>query len=165
MKQAVAAKLLVALMVLAVIAGAGEWAAARKKGGVKPFRFEGGTMTLPDGCKGLIEVGNAELNFKCTDGSASVSVPYEAITLMQYRPDISRKVRKMKINWKVKPGFGGPLIRGRGENRLFAVIYQENGSTGALVLEVPPETMRPYLAEIDVKSGKRVEVKETEEVD
>ncbi len=154
------------MLVTAVIFGmAGGALAKEKKNKPKPFRFEGGTVTLPEKCKGQIEVGAAQLTFKCTEGSASVSVPYESITLMQYRPNISHKIRKMNINWKVKPGFGGALIRGRGENRLFAVIYQENGATNALVLEVPPETMRPYLAEIDVKSGKRVEVKETEEVE
>lgn len=151
------------LLVLALLHGmAGSNAIASEKHAPKPFKFAGGTARIPESCQGLVEVGDSELTFKCKEGV--VAVPYNSITLMQYRPDISRKIRRMKIKWTVKPNFGGPLMGGN-KNRYFAIIYQERGTTGALVLDVPPETMRPYLAEINVKTGKRIEVKETEEVD
>jgi hypothetical protein len=150
------------LLVLAILLGMGGTAIARKKRAPTPFKYVGGTENLRESCKGLVEVGSSELTFKCKEGT--ISVPYESIALMQYRPDISRKIRRMTINWKVKPSFGGPILGGN-KNRYFTIIYQDRGATGALVLDVPPGTMRPYLAEIDVKSGRRVEVKETEEVD
>ena len=70
----------------------------------------------------------------------------------------------MKIRWKMKPQVVAPILGGK-KNRYFTIVYEERGATRALVLDVPPETMRPYLAEIDVKAGKRVEVKETEELE
>lgn len=151
-----------ALLLLAILLGMRGNAVAGKKRAPTPFKYVGGTESLRESCKGLVEVGSSELTFRCKEGT--VSVPYESITLMQYRPNISRKIQRMKINWKVKPHFGGSILGGN-KNRYFAIIYQVRGTTGALVLDVPPNTMRPYLAEIDVKSGKRVEVKETEEVD
>ncbi len=150
------------VLVLAILHGIGSSAIASAKRAPKPFKYVGGTENLPESCEGLVEVGSSELTFKSTKGT--VSVPYASITLMQYRPDISRKIQRMKINWKVKPSYGGPILGGK-KNRYFAIIYQDRGTTGALVLDVPPGTMRPYLAEIDLKAGKRVEVKETEEVD
>lgn len=155
-------KLTQSLVVLAMVVGMGGAATASKKRAPKPFKYAGGTENLPASCQGLVEVGSSELTFKCKEGT--VTVPYESIILMQYRPNISRKIRRMTINWKVKPNYLGSILGGN-KNHYFAIIYQDGGATGALVLAVPPSTMRPYLAEIDVKSGRRVEVKETEEVD
>jgi len=149
-------------LVLACLLSAGSFAHARKPRHASPFKFVGGTEKIPESCKGLMEVGSAVLTFTCPNGS--VSVPYDSISLMQYRPDISRKIRKMKIKWAVKPQAGLRILGGN-KNRYFTIVYEEQGAVHAIVLEVPPETMRPYLAEIDVKSGKRVEVEETEEYD
>ena len=150
------------LLALTFIVGAASLAAGREGPAVTPFKFVGGTEKLPEACEGLVEVESTELTFKCPNGS--VPVPYSAITLMQYRPDVSKKVWRMKIKWKVKPGFTMPLVGGK-KNRYFTVVYQEKGEMRALVLEVSPKKMRPYLAEIDVKAGKRVEVMEYEEYD
>ncbi|HEV2348830.1 MAG TPA: hypothetical protein VG028_03185 [Terriglobia bacterium] len=150
------------LLVMLVLLGAGSFAHAGKKHGATPFKYDGGTEKIPKSCEGFVEVGTSALTFKYTDGS--VSVPYSSIKLMQYRPDISRKIRKMKIKWEVTPDTVLPIVGGH-RNKYFAIVYEEQGVTRAIVLDVPPQTMRPYLAEIDVKAGKRVEVMETEEYD
>jgi hypothetical protein len=155
-------RILKLLPALIFLIGVGNLAAGREQPAVTPFKFVGGTEKLPEACEGLMEVESTALTFKCSNGS--VPVPYSAITLMQYRPDISKKVWKMKIKWKVKPGFTMPLVGGK-KNRYFTIVYAENGETRAIVLEVSPARMRPYLAEIDVKAGKRVEVKEYQEYD
>ena len=147
---------------LVFLLGAAIIAAGREQAATTPFKFVGGTEKLPDACQGLVEVESTELTFTCPNGS--VPVPYSAIKFMQYRPDISKKVWKMKINWKVKPHFEMPLMGGK-KNRYFTIVYEANNETRAIVLEVAPEKMRPYLAEIDVKAGKRVEVEEYEEYD
>lgn len=150
------------LVVMVILLGAGSFAPASNKHGATPFKYEAGTEKIPKSCHGLVEVGASALSFKCVGGS--VSVPYSSIKLMQYRPNISRKIRKMKIKWEVSPGSSLSIVGGH-KNKYFAVVYEEEGATRAIVLEVPPQTMRPYLAEIDVKAGKRVEVEETEELD
>lgn len=155
-------KWMVAFHMLALAAGVPGSAAGKEKVAASPFKYVGGTEKLPEDCRGSLEVGADALIFKCANGS--VSVPYTAITLMQYRPDISRKVSKMKIKWQVKPPSMVTLMGGK-RNRYFVIVYEEHGAPGGLVLEVPPLTMRPYLAEIDVKAGKRVEVKEYDEYD
>lgn len=76
---------------------------------------------------------------------------------MQYRPDISRQVRKMKLKWKVKP-----YASGGKHNRYFTVVFTSAERSHIMVLEVGPDEMRPYLAEIDLKSGQRVQVWELE---
>jgi hypothetical protein len=77
---------------------------------------------------------------------------------MQYRNDVSRKVRKMKLKWKLRPNYVVPLLGGK-RNRFFTVVFKVDGSTRAMVLRVSPDDMRPYLAEIDLKSTRRVEVR------
>ncbi len=148
------------VLALACLLGAGSFAFARQPRQASPFKFVGGTEKIPESCEGLVEVGSAALTFRCPNGS--VSVPYASISLMQYRPDISGKIRKMEIKWKVKPQIKAPILRGK-KNRYFTIVYEEQGAMSAIVLDVPPKTMRAYLAEIDVKAGKRVEVKESEE--
>jgi hypothetical protein len=130
---------------------------ARDHAAKPAFRFVGGTVTLPERCRGKLEMNAESMTFQCQDGS--VRIPYSAIRFMQYRTDISHKVRSMKPRWKVKPETFTPLFGGKG-NRYFTIVYQEkeDGPTNTLVLEVSPDDMRPYLAEIDVKVGQRVDV-------
>lgn len=133
----------------------GHLAFAREKPKAPQFKYVGGTESLPEGCKGILELGSNALTFRCSAGS--ITVRYSSIRVMQYRPDVRREIRKMKLKWQVKPPYGGG-----GQNRYFAVVYGEQGTAHAMILEVLPEAMRPYLAEIDLKAGKRVQVK-TEE--
>lgn len=128
------------------------------------FKYVGGTTALPERCQGRLEMNSTAMTFECS--RASVRIPYTAIRFMQYRPDISHKVRQMKPRWKVKPQLFSPVFWGKG-NRYFTIVYQEKGDgpADALVLEVSPDAMRPYLAEIDVKAGQRVEVENLDDYD
>ncbi len=122
------------------------------------FKYAGGTEDIRPACDGNLELSSTEMTFHCSAGSATI--PYTSISLMQYRPDVSSHVRKMKLKCKV------PLPHGGGKrNKYFTVLYDLQGSKHVIVLHVPPADMRPYLAEIDLKSGKRVEVKSFEEYD
>lgn len=143
---------------LAALLIAASWAYGREKLKEALFKYAGGTENLPEACTGKLEVTSRALIFTCDKGS--ISVPYASISLMQYRPDVTRKIRKLKLKWKLKPPMGGGK-----QNRYFAVLYREQGATHVMVLEVPPLEMRPYLAEIDLKAGRRVEVKGYEEYD
>ena len=116
------------------------------------FKYAAGTEDLPHGCTGNLELASETLTFKCHQ--YVVAVPYASINLMQYRPDVSKAVRKLQLRWKVTPPGGGGK-----RNRYFTVKYAEGGATHVVVFKVLPEVMRPYLAAIDLKAGKRVEVK------
>ncbi len=144
-----------ALAVLMIPAGL---AAAKHKPRGSQFAYAGGTEDLPQACRGTLELGASALTFKCF--GASVSIPYSSIRVMQYRPDVSRKILKGQFKWKVKPP-----SRGGKKNQYFTTVYDDQGVPHAIVLKVQPDAMRPYLAEIDLKAGKRVEVKSHEEYD
>jgi hypothetical protein len=160
-KPARLASLLVAVGLGVLVVGG---ISAREHAAKPAFRYVAGTRKLPERCQGNLEMNSAAMTFECT--GASVRIPYTAIRLMQYRPDISRKVRRMKPRWKVKPQLFSPMFGGKG-NRYFTVVFQETDDSPAdtLVLEVSPDSMRPYLAEIDVKVGQRVEVEGFEDYD
>ncbi len=130
----------------------------RQKNKGAEFKYVGGTESIPQGCEGILELASSHMSFKCPAGS--MSIPYSSVTLMQYRSDVSRDIRKQKINWKTGPPHG----RG-GRNHFFTVLFVERGITHAVVLAISPEAMRPYLAEIDLKVGKRVEVQSHEDYD
>ncbi len=130
----------------------------RQKPKGSEFKYAGGTETLRGGCEGALEVASAIMTFKCPSGS--VSVPYASITEMQYRSAVSPRVRKLKLNWKV------PLPSGGGRrNRYFSVVFAEAGATRVMILAASEQAMRPYLAEIDLKAGKRIEVQSHEDYD
>jgi hypothetical protein len=121
-----------------------------------PFQYAGGTEVIAQDCRGDLEVTSEALIFKCPTGS--IEVPFSSITLMQYRPDLSRRVRRLKLHWHLMPERGGG-----NQNRYFAVVYKVHDVTHVMVLKVAPLSMRPYLAEIDLRSGRRVEVRGYEE--
>ena len=132
-------------------------AQARQHAAQPAFKYVGGTIGLPEHCKGKLELAQREMIFDCAVGS--LTIPYETIRHMEYRASISRKVKRMKPRWKVKPETFVTLF-GRKGNRYFTIIYQEKDEApiDVLVLEVSPEAMRPYLAEIDLRVGHRIEV-------
>jgi hypothetical protein len=127
-----------------------------KKREATQFRYAGGTEQMQIGCEGNLELSSDALTFRCASGS--ISAPYSSISLMQYRSDISRQVLKMNVGWKVKP-----KLKHSKQNRYFTVLYNEGGSARVVVFDVTPQVMQPYFAEIDLKSGKRVEVQSHEE--
>ena len=153
------------LVVLACAAGLVFSAAsfARERAAKPAFRYIGGTMAMPDHCEGELEMGAEAMTFACSD--ASVRIPYSAIHFMQYRTNISRKVRRMKPHWKVSPQTSVNLLGAKG-NRYFTIVYREKDEAplDTLVLQVSPDDMRPYLAEIDLRVGQRVEVEYLGEV-
>jgi hypothetical protein len=116
------------------------------------FQYAGGTEKIEIDCAGKLEVTMESLVFKCPGGS--VVMPFSTITLMQFRPDVSRRVRKLKLKWTTYPN---TLIVGK-QNQYFTIVSKKQGVTQVVVLRVDPRSMRPYLAEIELKSGKRVEV-------
>jgi hypothetical protein len=126
------------------------------KEGIEPqFKYTAGTEGISEGCEGNLELTSSGLTFRCPTGS--VTAPFDSITLMQYRNDVSRKVRKMKLQWRIRPNIVAPLLGGK-HNRYFTVVFKDDTTTHAMVLHVEPRAMRPYLAEIDLKSTRRVEV-------
>jgi hypothetical protein len=116
------------------------------------FQYAGGTEKIEIDCAGKLEVTQEGLIFRCPAGS--VEMPFSTISLMQFRPDVSPRVRKLKLKWTTYPNI---LIAGK-QNRYFTVVCKKQGVTHVMVLRVDPVSMRPYLAEIELKSGKRVEV-------
>lgn len=118
---------------------------------VPPFEYMAGTEDVKFGCAGKLEVLKDSLAFTCA--SSSVSIPFSAISSMQYRPNLNPSVARMKIDWKVRPDF----TRAK-DNEYLTLLYVENGATHAVILRVDPLAMRPYLAEIELKTGKSVHV-------
>jgi hypothetical protein len=116
------------------------------------FQYAGGTEKIEIDCAGKLEVTPGGLIFRCPSGT--VDMRFSDITLMQFRPDVSPRVRKMKLKWTTYPII---LVAGK-QNRFFTVVSKKQGMTHVMVLRVDSLSMRPYLAEIELKSGKRVEV-------
>ena len=105
---------------------------------------------MAKGCKGKLEVATSDLIFEC--GQHSLTIPYPAITQMEFQPQVSKKIRKMKLPWAIKPSSAHSRHQG-----FFSVVYSENGQTRAIILKTRDKTMRPYMAEIDLKTGLPIE--------
>ncbi len=115
------------------------------------FTYVGGTVDLQPGCWGDLQITDQALNFQC--GNSPLTIPYTSIKTMQYRPDVPSEIRKMKLMWKVRPP--GKHFK---ENRYFTVVFNDGAETQVLIMRVRPLPMRPYLAQIDLKSGRQIEV-------
>lgn len=120
------------------------------------FRYVGGTENVRYDCVGTLQIGEDALTFKCE--SSQVRIPYRDIETMQYRADVTRRIRRMKVRWTAIP----PEHTGGGKNIYFILVYRTAGLTHVLIFHIPEDQMRPYLAEIDLKVGRRVEVQSHE---
>ena len=150
------------LLALGAFAALATPAQAKEDEGPPPqFKYKGGTEELKQGCDGNLEINPQNLTFRCEAGK--IDIPYSAITKMQYRSDVTKKVQKMKVDWKVDPPTGNLILPTGKKNRFFTVIYRIEGVNRVVVLEVDPGIMRPYLAELDLRTDKRVEVQSWEE--
>lgn len=123
---------------------------------VPQFKYAGGTEDVVEGCTGVLQLGGDLMAFQCAQ--YTVSIPYDSIQIMQYRAGVSREVRRMKPKWKVTPPFSAGS-----KNRYFTVVYKRSGVSHVIVLDVPSGGMLPYLAEIDLKAGRRVDVQRHED--
>jgi hypothetical protein len=113
------------------------------------FTYAGGTEHLQYHCAGQLEVALSSMTFRCPAGA--ITIPFDSITHMEYRPKVSPAVSKMKLHWTEKPaGSGGK------KNRFFTVLFRKDQRVHALVLQVAPDEMRPYLAVLELHSGKRI---------
>jgi hypothetical protein len=145
-----------AILIAVAALAAPALAAAAQKNPSSRFKYVGGTEKVPYECVGTVQILDNALAFRCD--SSVVTMPYRDIETMQYRADVTRRVRKMKVRWTAIP----PEHTGGGKNLYFTLIYRASGLTQVLILEVPEDQMRPYLAEIDLKAGRRVEVQSHE---
>jgi hypothetical protein len=115
------------------------------------FTYAGGTEHLQYHCEGQLEVTPSSMTFRCPAGA--ITIRFDSITHMEYRPKVSPAVRKMKLHWTARPaGSGGK------KNRFFTVLYRKDQRVHAVVLQVSPEEMRPYLAILELHTGKRIAV-------
>lgn len=141
-----------AILTLLLVGGAVAY--GRKEPEGPPFAYAAGTEDLAEGCRGIVALTSAELVFKCPEHP--ITIPYAAISVMEYRPEVSAKILRMDLKWKVQL----PVEHGRKskKNKYFSVVFEQAGARHLVVFEVEPEAMVSYLAEIELKTGKRVEV-------
>jgi hypothetical protein len=123
---------------------------------VPQFKYFGGTEDVPSDCVGALQLIPDSMKYTC--GHYSLVIPYSSIQIMEYRADVSRHVRKLKVKWRVIPPYVHPH-----DNRFFTLVYRTSGATRVVVFDVPPDEINPYLAEIDLKSGRRVDVERHED--
>jgi len=125
------------------------------------FKYAGGTEDFPEGCDGNLEMNPQVMTFRCWKGP--IEVPYSDIEEMHYRVDVPKSIRKMKkIKWKVPPPANNAILKPK-RNRYFTVLYRADGERHIMVLEVRPNSLRPYLAELDLRTDKRVDVQPHDE--
>ena len=138
-----AAAFLVAFLVLVP-------AARGQSDGMGVFMYMFGTERIPQGCGGQLKVTETKLVYQCEQ--LSVTIPYHAIKQMEFRPRVSKQIRKMKLAWVTKP----TSIRSKHAG-FFSVLYTHKGRTHAIIMKVSDNTLRPYMAEIDLKTGRSIE--------
>jgi hypothetical protein len=136
--------------VLMMLLLAGSSFGKHKKAEAPPFQYVAGTEDIEKGCAGKLEVLKEGFTYKCPGGA--FSLPFSAVTLMQYRPNVSPEVTAMKVPWKIAPEF--PKVK---ENKYFTIVANEQGKLRVVVLRVDEDDMRPYFAEIELQSGKTVQ--------
>ncbi len=127
------------------------------------FRYVAGTWDVKGSCKENIQLGRDSMSFRCKKKVFEIS--FSDIAFMEYRHAPSRKVRSAGVEWRRGlPGRNHVRVVPfkKRKNRFFTVVYRKNGKLESAVFRVKPPVMRPYLAELDLRSGQRVEMESFE---
>jgi hypothetical protein len=115
-----------------------------------PFQYIAGTEDIAKNCAGRLEVLKDRFTFSCPN--TTLTLMFADVSLMQYRPDVSQQVMNMPVPWKIKP-----LLTRVRENKYFTIVSNNQGKLRVVVLHVEENDMRPYFAEIELRSGKSVQ--------
>ena len=160
MKNRFSVGLLVSLGFLMCLLPAPEPSHAQVRRG---FRYVAGTWDVKGSCKENIQLSRDSMSFRCKKKVFEIS--FSDIAFMEYRHAPSRKVRSAGVDWR-RGLPGGNKVKvvpfKKRKNRFFTVVYRKNGKLESAVFRVKPLVMRPYLAELDLRSGKRVEMESFE---
>ena len=118
--------------------------------------LEGGTNSdLPHRASGRIEISDEEaLLFRCREGG--VRIPYASIHALEYGQQVSRRYAEAILI--------SPLLLLSKSRRHFVTIsyLDDGGRQQALVFRVDKRDVRPVLAVLEARTGRRVEYQDEE---
>ena len=118
--------------------------------------LEGGTNSdLPNRASGRIEMADEEaLLFRCRQGG--VRIPYSSIHALEYGQHVSRRYAEAILISPV-------LLLSKSRRHFVTISYlDDSGRQQALVFRVDKHDVRPVLAALEARTGRRVEYQDEE---
>ncbi|HPU70952.1 MAG TPA: hypothetical protein PLA43_03275 [Bryobacteraceae bacterium] len=142
----------ISAFVLAVLMAAGA-PSLRAENGARA-EFVGGTISLSGG-RGVIDLTHEEF-FIFHTKRAGVRIPYESVNLLEYGQQVSRRYAMAVV---ISP----LLLLSKSRKHFLTIGYtDEEGRQQAIVLQVDKSHIRPVLAGLEAKTGRRVEYQDQE---
>ena len=124
--------------------------------------YRGGTIsTIPQGTQGVLDLSDAkELRFNYPKGA--YKVPYDRITSMEFGQKVGRRVGTTIALGATTLGLAAlPILFSKKKKHYLSVSFtNEDGSGGAMVLELAKSVVRTTLPTLEARTGKKVELEE-----
>lgn len=125
--------------------------------------YVGGTISaIPQGTKGQLNLQDkARLAFEYGK-AGKFSLPYKNVTSLEFGQKVGRRVGSTIALGVTTLGIGAlPMLFSKKKKHFLSVAFtEEDGSNGAMVLELSKGNVRTVLATIEARTGKKVEHEE-----
>jgi hypothetical protein len=125
--------------------------------------YIGGTAAMPRGVHGALDLtGRTELVFSYRDGS--FRIPYSSISSMEFGQKVGRRVGAT-IAWGVTTlGIGAlPILFSKKKRHFLTLAYVTTQGNEAAVFELAKNVVRMTLPTLEARTGKKVELQESNE--
>jgi len=118
--------------------------------------YVGGTRPdIPEGCAGKIQAIDAQY-FVFYSGKASLRVPYEKISMLEYGQKVDRRIGMAVV---VSPLF---MLSKKRAHFLTVSYTDEDGRGQALVFRVDKNAVRSILVSLEARTGLKVQYQDDE---
>jgi hypothetical protein len=128
--------------------------------GSKKAMYAGGTLPdIPEKLEGLATITHPDdLVFQADKGATRIVIPYGAIEELEYGQRVSRR-------WKTAVLLGVFALFSRGRKHYVTITYKTSAGDQAAIFEFGKEVIRPTLAALKARSGKKLKCQDKDAVE
>src|SRR5262249_55163938 len=119
--------------------------------------YRGGTVVMKTGDEGTLDLSDAEVAiFRLKEGAA-LRIPYKGVTSLEYGQKAGRRVGAAIATTILVSPVGLVLLASKKRRHIVTIGWTADGKGEAAVFELGKNAIRPALATLEARCGKKIE--------
>jgi len=119
--------------------------------------YVGGTVTAKTGQEGLFDLKGTENAVFRSKKEAEIRIPYAAVTSIEYGQKAGRRVGAAVATSILVSPVGLVMLASKKRKHIVTIGWTVDGKNEAAVFELGKTAIRPALATLEARSGKKIE--------
>jgi hypothetical protein len=119
--------------------------------------YRGGTIEAKIGDEGKLDLSDATKAVFQLNKKQTVVIPYSAVTSVEYGQKAGRRIGAAVATTILVSPVGLAMLLSKKRNHMVTIAWTVDGKNEAAVFEVGKGTIRPTLATLEARTGKKIE--------